>query len=88
MADHLRERLSGMMETYHALVARRTLGATKTIAVVVTLALPLALIVAVYGATFKPLPGLGLEGGHYPMLVGIVTYLTASIAVFKKKRWF
>ena len=88
MADHLRERLSGMMETYHALVARRTLGATKTIAVVVTLALPLALIVAVYGATFKPLPGLGLEGGHYPMLAGIVTYLTASIAVFKKKRWF
>ncbi|MBB28736.1 MAG: hypothetical protein CME25_07520 [Gemmatimonadetes bacterium] len=88
MADHLRERLAGMMETYHALVSRRALGATKTLALVVTLALPLCLLVGIYGTLFNVLPKFLLAGGHYGILSGIVAYLIISVSVFRKRRWF
>jgi len=88
MADHLRERLSGMMETYHALVSRRVLGATKTLAVVGTLVLPSILLAGFYRLIFKVTPELEWEGGHLTVLAVIAAYLVLAVAFLKKKRWF
>ena len=87
-ADLYREMLTGAMETYLSVITSRTNRAVKTLAIVATVGMPLALIAGFYGMNFGNIPGLEWEKGPSVVLGAMALLALGILLVFKKKRWF
>lgn len=83
-----RDLLTGVMDSYMSRVTNKTNEIMKTLSVVATIMLPLALISGIYGMNFIILPGSKEPYGFWGVIGLMFLLAVTMLAFFKKKKWF
>jgi len=82
-----REMVGDLMQSYLSATSNRMNRIMKSLAVISTIILPMNLVAGIYGMNFKNMPELEWEYG-YPMALAIMCVLgSASIYIFRRRRW-
>jgi len=81
------DNLVGLRDVYFAMTNVRLGDIMRILAVITTIAVPLNLVVGLYGMNFKAIPLLEDPRGFWVILVAMLAVAILMLVFFRKKRW-
>ncbi|MEO8067198.1 MAG: magnesium/cobalt transporter CorA [Flavobacteriales bacterium] len=83
----LRDMLSSLENTYHALLNLRSGQVVKVLTIISSIFIPLTFIVGVYGMNFDNMPELRWHYGYYTVMGFMALVVVGMLIWFRVKKW-